>query len=172
MLPSSGTFVLEWHARMTEIDLINRLAEHKTLGSAPREELRWLATHGNLRHLSAGEALSKRSVPVDGLYVVLSGHVTLCVDRGSGPQKVIEWRGGDVSGILPYSRMVNPPGDAIAQAPTEILSLHRDKLRELTQECHEITSLLVRVMLDRARLFTSSELMNEKMISLGKLSAG
>jgi signal transduction histidine kinase len=157
---------------MTQIDLIERLMEHKTLGPAPREELKWLAAHGNLRHLSAGEALSKRSVPVDGLYVVLSGHVTLCVDRGSGPQKVIEWRGGDVSGILPYSRMVNPPGDAIAQAPTEILSLHRDKLRELTQECHEITSLLVRVMLDRARLFTSSELMNEKMISLGKLSAG
>jgi signal transduction histidine kinase len=68
--------------------------------------------------------------------------------------------------------MVNPPGDAIVQAPTEILSLHRSKLRELTHECHEITSLLVRVMLDRARLFTSSELLNEKMISLGKLSAG
>jgi signal transduction histidine kinase len=31
---------------------------------------------------------------------------------------------------------------------------------------------LVRAMLDRARLFTSSELHNEKMISLGKLSAG
>src|SRR5215469_14709365 len=60
----------------------------------------------------------------------------------------------------------------MAQAPTEILSLPRSKLRDLTHECHEITSLLVRVMLDRARLFTSSELLNEKMISLGKLSAG
>ena len=52
--------------------------------------MRWLAAHGNLRHLSAGELLSKRSVAVEGLYGVLSGHVTLCVDRGSGPQKVIE----------------------------------------------------------------------------------
>jgi signal transduction histidine kinase len=157
---------------MTEIDLIDRLTEHKTLGAAPREELAWLAAHGNLRHLAAGEALSTRGIPVEGLYVLLTGHVTLCVDRGSGPQKVIEWRGGDVSGILPYSRMVNPPGDAIAQEPTEILSIHRSKFRELTHECHETTSLLVRVMLDRARLFTSSELLNEKMISLGKLSAG
>jgi signal transduction histidine kinase len=157
---------------MTQIDLIDRLTDHRTLGTAPREELAWLAAHGRLRHLSAGEALSTKGVPVEGLYVVLSGHITLCVDRGSGPQKVIDWRGGDVSGILPYSRMVNPPGDAIAQEPTEILSVHCGKFCELTRECPEITSLLVRVMLDRARLFTSSELLNEKMISLGKLSAG
>jgi signal transduction histidine kinase len=85
---------------------------------------------------------------------------------------MIEWRSGDVSGMLPYSRLVSPPGDAIAQEPTEILSLDRKHLRALTHECFEITSILVRTMLDRARLFTSSELHNEKMISLGKLSAG
>ena len=34
------------------------------------------------------------------------------------------------------------------------------------------TSILVHIMIDRARLFTSSDLQNEKMISLGKLSAG
>jgi signal transduction histidine kinase len=42
----------------------------------------------------------------------------------------------------------------------------------MTQECFEVTSILVHTMLDRARLFTSSDLQNEKMISLGKLSAG
>ena len=42
----------------------------------------------------------------------------------------------------------------------------------MTRECFEITSILVHTMLDRARLFTSSDLQNEKMISLGKLSAG
>lgn len=157
---------------MTASDLIDRLADHKTLGSAPQEELAWLAAHGSLRRLGAGEVLSHKGVAVDGLYVLLSGHVALYVDRGAGPQKVIEWRTGDVSGMLPYSRMVNPPGDAIAQEPTEILALDRQHLRALTHECFEITSILVRTMLDRARLFTSSELHNEKMISLGKLSAG
>ena len=159
-------------ARMSEIDLIERLAEHKTLGCAPREELAWLAARGTLRHLSAGEVLSAKGAEVEGLYVLLSGHVTLCVNRGSGPQKIIEWRGGDVSGVLPYSRLTTPPGDAIAQEATEILALHRSQLRELIQQCYEITSILVWTMLDRARLFTSSELSNEKMISLGKLSAG
>ncbi len=111
-------------------------------------------------------------MPVEGLYVVLSGHVSLSADRGAGLQKMIEWRAGDVSGVLPYSRLVSPPGDAVAQEPTEILSLDREHIRALTRECFEITSILVRTMLDRARLFTSGDLLNEKMISLGKLSAG
>jgi len=157
---------------MIENEVIDRLAQHKTLGTAPREELAWLAAHGSLRSLGAGEVLSHKGVPVGGLYVVLSGRVALYGNRGAGPEKMIEWRGGDVSGMLPYSRLVSPPGDAIAQEPTEILAVDREHLRALTRECFEVTSILVRTMLDRARLFTSSELHNEKMISLGKLSAG
>ena len=159
-------------ASMTEIDLLERLAGHKTLGAAPREELAWLAAHATLRTLSAGEVLSAKGVPVEGLHILLSGHVTHCVDRGAGPVKVIEWRGGDVTGVLPYSRLVTPPGNSIAQEQTEILSLARGLFRDLTHECYEITSILVRAMLDRARVFTSNDLLNEKMISLGKLSAG
>jgi signal transduction histidine kinase len=157
---------------MSENDLIERLVAHKTLGSAPREELKWLATHGTLRSLSVGELLSAKGAEVEALHVVLTGHVIHCVDRGAGPVKVIEWRGGDVTGLLPYSRLRTAPGNSIVQEPTEILGLHRNLLRELIEECHEITSILVRVMLDRARIFNSSDLLNEKMISLGKLSAG
>lgn len=157
---------------VTAMELIDRLTEHKTLGKAPREELAWLAEQGELMRLAAGEILSHKGSPVAGLYLILTGHVVLAVDRGSGPQKIIEWRGGDVSGLLPYSRLTSPPGDAVAVEPTEILALPREKLRALTFECHEITSMLVHTMIDRARLFTSSDLQNEKMISLGKLSAG
>lgn len=157
---------------MIEIDILDRLAEHKTLGAAPRVELAWLAAHGTLRSMSVGELLSTKGVPVDGLHVLLSGHVTHCVDRGAGPVKVIEWRGGDVTGVLPYSRLVTPPGNSIVQEPTEVFTLDRSLLPELTHECYEITSILVRAMLDRARQFTSNDLLNEKMISLGKLSAG
>jgi signal transduction histidine kinase len=154
------------------MDLIDRLSQHKALGSAPQEELAWLAEHGTLRHLATGDLLSHKNAEVEGLYVILAGHVTLCVDRPSGRQKVIEWRTGDVSGILPYSRLKTAPGDAVAEAPTEILSLPREKLRDLINTCHEVTTILVHMMIDRARLFTSADLQNEKMISLGKLSAG
>jgi signal transduction histidine kinase len=154
------------------MEMIARLIEHKTLGSAPKEELAWLAAHGSLRKLDPEEILSHKGLQVEGLYVILSGHVALFADRGVGPQKMIEWRTGDVSGILPFSRLSTPPGDAVAQEATEILAVPREHLRELTRECYEVTSILVRIMLDRARLFTSSDLQNEKMISLGKLSAG
>ena len=39
-----------------------------------------------------------------GLYVVLSGRLSIHVDRGAGPRKVMEWQGGDITGILPSHR--------------------------------------------------------------------
>jgi signal transduction histidine kinase len=157
---------------VTAIDLVDRLAGHKTLGAAPREELAWLVSHGSLRHLNEGEVLSAKGAPVEGLFVVLTGHVAIFVDRGAGRHKVIEWRAGDVAGLLPYSRLVGPPGDSVAQEPSEILAIPRGELAAMIRDCYEITSILVHRMLDRARAFTSSGLHDEKMISLGKLSAG
>jgi signal transduction histidine kinase len=157
---------------VTATDLIDRLAGHKTIGAAPREELAWLAEHGTLRHLDAGEVLSAKGMPVQGLYIVLTGHIAIFVDRGAGRHKVIEWLAGDVAGLLPYSRLVSPPGDSVAQEPSEILAIPRGELDAMIRECHEVTSSLVHKMVERARVFTSSGLHDEKMISLGKLSAG
>jgi len=153
-------------------DLIDRLAQHRTLSGAPRTELEWLAAHGSIRNLNTGEALSRKDRPVEGLFLILSGRLAVFVDRADGPSKFVEWHEGDVTGVLPYSRMVNPPGDVSALEPVEVFAIPREHLRSMTRECHEITTILVHKMLDRARLFTSSELQNEKMISLGKLSAG
>jgi CRP-like cAMP-binding protein len=146
--------------------------EHRTLGGAPRAELEWLAAHGSIRRLNTGEVLSFKDAPVDALYIVLSGRLALFVDRGGGLNKLVEWRGGDVTGLLPYSRLMSPPGNSSALEPAEILSIPRADIKAMTQECFAVTSILVHSMIDRARLFTSSELQNEKMISLGKLSAG
>ncbi len=157
---------------MGATDLLERLTAHKTVGAAPPEELAWLISHGSLRHLSEGEVLSAKGVPVTGLFVVLMGRIAIFVDRGAGRHKVIEWWAGDVAGMLPYSRLVSPPGDSVAQEPSEILSIPRDDLPAMIRECHEITSILVHKMLDRSRVFTSSGLLDEKMLSLGKLSAG
>ena len=157
---------------MTATDLVERLAGHRTVGAAPREELAWLAAHGSLRHLDEGEVLSAKGAPVSGLFIVLTGHVAIFIDRGAGRHKVMEWRAGDVAGMLPYSRLVSPPGDSVAQEPSEILAIPRDDLAAMIGECHEVTSSLVHAMVDRSRAFTSSGLHDEKMVSLGKLSAG
>lgn len=153
-------------------DLVRRLSEHKMLETVPREELEWLASHGTLRTLKPGDVLSTKGEPVSGLFVILSGHISIYVDRGAGRNKLLEWRAGDISGMLPYSRLVRPPGNSLAEEPSEILSIPRECLQELTRECPEITTILVHLMVDRSRAYTSSSLHDEKMISLGKLSAG
>ena len=157
---------------MTDPDLVDRLAAHRTLGGVSRRELEWLAAHGTMRHHKTGEVLSTKGAPIDGMYLVLEGRTAIFVDRGAGRHKMLEWVAGDVSGHLPFSRMVKPPGDALALEPTTLFAIHRDCFPELIRECPEVTTLVVHVMLDRARLFTSSELHDEKMVSLGKLSAG
>jgi signal transduction histidine kinase len=149
-----------------------RLAAHRLLAGAPPDQIAWLAARGRLIHLEPGDIVSPRGKPVQGLYIMLSGHMTIFVDRGAGPQKVMEWRGGDVGGYLPYSRLVAAPGDVKIEVPTEIFMIPREEVPALIRDCYELTSIFVHVMLDRARVFTTSGLHEEKMSSLGKLAAG
>ena len=154
------------------MDIAARLAQHRTLGSVPSAELAWLLSHGHLRHVEPGLFVSRKTELLETLVIVLSGHFSIYVDRGAGPRKVMEWGGGDVSGFLPYSRMTKPPGDAIVDEGADIFEIHREHFPEMIRECPTVTEALVHVMLDRARRFTSSDLQDEKMMSLGRLSAG
>src|SRR5262249_43043764 len=86
--------------------------------------------------------------------------------------KVMEWGGGDISGVLPYSRMTKPIGEVWVDEPTDALLVHKSHFPELVRECPVVTTTLVHVMLDRARTFHASGLQDEKMLSLGRLSAG
>jgi len=153
-------------------NIVERLLQHRTLGGAPRAELEWIAAHGSIRRLDPGGSLITKAEPIGSMWIVLSGRIAIFIERGGGTHKMMEWRTGDVSGNLPYSRLKKPPGDMIAQEPSEILAVPKECFRDLTLECPEITAILVHVMLDRARVFNSTELHDEKMVSLGKLSAG
>src|SRR5206468_7736771 len=73
---------------------------------------------------------------------------------------------------MPYSRGASPPNDVVAEEPTEALAIEKELLAEMIRECPSVTATLVHVMLDRARTFTSADLRDEKLISLGKLAAG
>jgi signal-transduction protein with cAMP-binding, CBS, and nucleotidyltransferase domain len=68
-------------------ELVDRLTRHRALGGAPREELEWLARHGSMRKLKAGDVLLTKNQPVQNLWVVLSGRIAIFVDRGSGPHR-------------------------------------------------------------------------------------
>jgi signal transduction histidine kinase len=106
------------------------------------------------------------------LHVVLSGYITIHVDGPSGRRKVMEWRGGDVTGMMPYSRIVSPPADVIVEEAAEVFTVLREDLPEMIHECPELTTIFVHIMLDRARTFTQTYLQDEKLVSLGKLAAG
>jgi signal transduction histidine kinase len=153
-------------------DLVERLAQHRTLAGAPREELEWLAARGTVYHFEPGDLLERLPHMFESLGVMLSGHFAIYVNHGAGPHKVMEWRGGDISGYLPYSRMNKVIGEMVIDEAGDALVIHSQHFPDLIRECPAVTTKLVHVMLDRARLFRSDELQDEKMLSLGKLSAG
>jgi signal transduction histidine kinase len=157
---------------MPTADLVDRLAAMPNLAGIPREEVEWLAAHGNFERRQAGRVMAPKGKRIETLWVILSGHISVHVDRGMGPRRVIDWRTGDVTGMLPYSRMTGPPGDNFIEEESELLTIHEKHFPEMVHRCPAFTAYTVHLMLDRARRFNASDLQEEKMISLGKLAAG
>jgi signal transduction histidine kinase len=156
-------------------DVIERLREHATLRGMPDGELSWLAARGRLRRLETGEVFVRPGddlVAGDmGLEVVLAGRIAV-LQGPEGSRRVIAWEAGDLTGVLPFSRMKTARSTVVAETPVELFSLHARHLPDLVRECPELTALCVHTMIDRARAFKASDLQVEKMASLGKLSAG
>jgi signal transduction histidine kinase len=152
--------------------LVDRLAALPNLEGIPRAELEWLVAHGNLEVHEAGAVLAPQGKRIEKLWVILSGHVAVRVDRGAGPRRVMGWRTGEVSGMLPYSRMTGPPGHNFLEETGELLAVHEQHFPEMIRRCPVFTTYTVHLMLDRARSFNTSDLQDEKMISLGKMAAG
>jgi signal transduction histidine kinase len=162
------------------MDVVARLLEHRTLGGAPRAELEWLAAHGESQHVDRGNLNPVAGEPhplvrtgLESLMILFAGCVVMYGDHGAGRHKLMEWRSGDVTGYLPYSRMSGPAaGELVAAEPIDLLAVNRIHFPEMILACPWVTTTLVHVMVDRARHFRASELYDEKMKSLGKLAAG
>jgi signal transduction histidine kinase len=153
-------------------DLVTRLAAHKAIGNVPRAELEWLVAHGTLERYQTGDMIARKGQPVEALYIILKGHVAHLLEQGGSWRKAIDWHDGDATGMLPYSRLANAPGNSVILEPTEILRVACEHLPALPIDCPQVTAALVHVMVDRARAFKASDLQVEKMASLGKLAAG
>ena len=68
--------------------LVERLTTHKTLGSAPRSELEWVARNGEFRRYEAGARIVGKGEPVNEMIVQLSGRVAVTMDRGNGRRTI------------------------------------------------------------------------------------
>jgi signal transduction histidine kinase len=155
-----------------EAGLLERLRAHRTLSQVPSAELEWLVAHGTIRHYAVGELVARKGEPVVGMHIVLKGRLSHLTHQGGAWRKVMDWREGDVTGQLPYSRLGAAPGNTVIEEPVETLFVQRDDVAALPVACPHVTAALVHVMLDRARAFKSSDLELEKLASLGKLAAG
>jgi len=151
---------------------MTRLAGHRSLSSVPVTEREWIAAHGTLVTHEIGDVVTHKGELARNLNIVLQGHLVIRADRGAGAHKIFEWRTGDIGGVMPYSRGASPPHDVVAEEATELFTVAKDLFPEMIRECPAVTATLVHTMVDRARQFTSSDLRDEKLISLGKVAAG
>lgn len=158
---------------MLENNIVDRLSEVLShLDGISRDELEWLATHGNFEVYESGTLIAPKGKHIEKLWIILEGRISVNREYGAGPRKVTQWGRGEVSGMLPYSRMKGPAGDNYLEEKSEFLTIHEKLFPEMVHRCPIFTAYTVHSMIDRARSFNTSGLHAEKMISLGKLSAG
>jgi signal transduction histidine kinase len=153
-------------------DLILRLESLPSLSQMPRPELEWLAQHGKHEIHQPG-LIRAKGLPAENLWIILAGQIAVHIDRGAGPKVAnTELRTGSVTGLLPYSRLTRFPGDVHVEEKTEILSISVKDFPSMINKCPLFTAHTVHSMIDRTRIYTTSDLQDEKMISMGKLAAG
>ena len=121
-----------------------------------------------------GELVASKSAPVTTMVIVLSGHVAIHVATAAGaaPRKIMEWRGGDVTGTLPYSRMHESARRQRGDGGDRVYPHPLASFPRADRALSHVTAILVHIMVDRARHFTSTDWQDEKTMSLGRLAAG
>jgi signal transduction histidine kinase len=81
-------------------------------------------------------------------------------------------RSGQVTGLLPFSRLTRFPMTVRAVQPAWLLGLNKDHFDEMLQRIPELLPRLIGVMADRIREYSRAEQQRDKLSALGKLSAG
>ena len=137
----------------------------------PGEDLEWLASRMDEVVFSAGQVFGRPGDPIDYLNVILEGEIQF--ERTDSPgSPVIMASAGQVTGVLPFSRLTQIQGTARAVLPSRLLRLHRQYFPEMVQRMPQLAQRLVSLMSDRIREVTRMETQQEKLMALGKLSAG
>ena len=137
----------------------------------PEDQLAWLAERFEEVRLEAGTIFTRPGDPIEHLVVLLEGEIRWQRnDMPDGPSFTA--RAVQVTGLLPYSRLTRAEGTGRAILPTRALRLHKDHFPEMLRRMPELGKRLVALMSDRIRETTRLETQHEKLMALGKLSAG
>ncbi len=144
----------------------------ETLQGVPDEQLQWLIDHSITQQYNDGDYIFKRDEPLSGTYFLFSGKLRLYRWQNGVRTELVTMHEREITGFLPYSRGKVAFGDGVAVGPTVIMTLPVDQCPELIKTYYELTQALVSIMSNRVRESTALMQQNEKMMALGKLSAG
>jgi signal transduction histidine kinase len=142
----------------------------------PEDQLAWFIENSDERFLEAGEYLFRKGDAPEWMIVYLEGEIHAREDATGLDGDVYVFRAGDpateISGKLPFSRMTEIGLDGRAVVPTHVLLFPTAVCPELFRRMPVLTERLVWIMSDRVRESTKMDERRDKLMALGKLSAG
>ena len=151
-------------------EIVEALRTIGPLHGLSNEEYAWLARHGVERIGDTGALIFRENEPACNLNFILRGEIHVR-RRHSGPMALFIGRAGQMTGMLPYSRMKGYGGDGYATGPVWVLDIHQSLFPEMLQAIPSMGQRCVSAMLDRVREITRMEQQAEKLTALGKLAA-
>ena len=152
-------------------NLIGDLRKIEMFSDLPEEHLAWFVEKAEEICLQPGDLIVHEGDVADRLFVILEGEIRFQLS-GSPGSPVYRSTAGQVTGLLPYSRLTHYRGTGRAVLPTHGLRLHKNFFPEMLQRMPLLGQRLVALMADRIRETTRTETQRDKLAALGKLSAG
>src|ERR1022692_42765 len=149
-------------------DLLRRVPAFEGL---PEDQIAWFLSQSKELHLKAGDVYARQGDPADAMFVILEGQLQGRGEVG-GETIIFDLEPGDVTGLLPFSRMKQFTVSGRAETDSRALRFPASLFPDLIQKMPELTKRLVGLMSDRIRETTRLEQQKDRLAGLGKLSAG
>ncbi|MEM7369369.1 MAG: ATP-binding protein [Bacteroidota bacterium] len=153
-------------------DLIDQLLSFETFAKQERPALEWLVEKSEYYSLEEGEFIFQPGDPADYMVILMKGNFLVYLERDGQRREAGIFHAGYITGILPFSRMKEVSAHGVSQERCTILQLHKRYFTEMVNASYELTQALVGFMSSRIREFSQIRFQDEKLMALGKLSAG
>ena len=150
-------------------DIADALERVTPLQGLAFEDRLWLAQHGEELVAEAGDVLFEETTPADRMVLILKGEIHVQRARG-GSIPIFIGRTGQMTGLLPFSRMKTFGGHGIAATKVWALTVQKSLFPEMLEAIPGMTQRVVSTLLDRVREVTRIEQQAEKLTALGKLA--
>lgn len=155
---------------------VEALRQVHVFADLPEDQLQWFADNTTELRVATGEVLFQKGAPADFMVVYLEGEVRAYRDDQAHDGYMYIARAGEanteVSGKLPFSRMTQWTATGRAVTPMRVLQFPVTLFPELFQRMPVLVERLVGIMSDRVRDVTTADQQRDKLMALGKLSAG